>query len=284
MRYVLARERATLGLGQIGKRLGVPGPQDPPPGQVPASIPEVATALRGLLGALDYELGAGMDVDRALQEAEEPLPLEQARLDDGALADRGSADLVAASAPADLSAACAEVLALDLDRYGARRTLALLNALLALPGLPQSDQVALEELSWEVQRLCVGLALSGALRDPHPTVAAAAVEASVIASDNMRADVLRAGLMPVHPTVLLRSLELVRDHGIPGLGGDFSEEERAESDEEILVRLLSLTRHPDNRASAAACRALGAVSDAGFQSLQFEDWVRWWRERPELGP
>ena len=292
VRYLMARERAVLALGEAGARLGVDGPETRAAESEAASVEEVAAALRGVVGQLQVQVAAaraGASIEDAVQAAAEPIPETLSLFDDPPPATTEAVELAPAAAPQvapepqSLSEACEAVRALDLDRYGARRALSLLNALLRLPNLNEEERATLSDLSWELQRTCVGLALFGALNDPHHIVAAAGIEASVVSSGNSRPDVLRAGLQPVHPVVLERSLRMVRQYGLPDFERELDLAEEEVLRESFLFRLVNLTRHSDLRASVAACRALGAVSGAPFESLRFEDWVRWWRERPEAG-
>lgn len=254
--YVLGRERSVIELGRLARLLKVAEPLVEPEH---AAGPEVlsgvlANLARAVLGNPDF--AAELAVDGEL--ASTPSGLQNV------------------PAFGDAHAALA---ALELDRQGELRVLALCDALfLRDPGrLTANDDTsrALRALAVESQQRIVGLALADALEDKAPIVRAAAVQAV-------------AGLAPGPPVGLLKlaatdpawevahaGLAWVADHGLPlqRVPAELHDEARTEWEGFLVGQCQS----PDARLSFSACRALVTAVPDGPGSLRSEDWTAWWR-------
>ncbi|MCZ6597874.1 MAG: HEAT repeat domain-containing protein [Planctomycetota bacterium] len=246
--YALSRERAVLELGLLARRLGLEGPLDPPADAVTQN--EVAPVLEEILRTVRPILAA------------EPL----------------------AADPGPFAAACAAGAALQLDRDGARRLLAACTALLTRGGFDASELAPLRELHADLQRRCVGFALHEALTDGHRVVRAAAVEACANLGGVGAGKILWRAAQDPSGTVVVKSLELIRANGIPAPAEGEPTDRTGPPVDQWLELLVTYTSNFDGPTSAAACRTLAAVSDAGFESLRWEDWHTWWIERGGASP
>ncbi|MFN0007576.1 MAG: hypothetical protein ACKVXR_06670 [Planctomycetota bacterium] len=251
--WVLSRERAVLGLSRAAARLSAGVPTGLPKDAEPAGAQAASEALAGLVRAARPVL------------------------------DRGSR--ASPSERLDLEAACRVVTDLVLDLDGARR---LLRATAELAGAVGDQNVAgqpLLRLSEDLKRRCIRQALAKALLDVEPRVRAAAVEASVASAGTKVLDEFLLQLdRESSPEVLLRVVDLVREHGLPvGVpeGAKMTEEEARERRLEALMDLLV---RPETSVRVGAMRALGKVSGAGFSSLREEDWQAWWLGRVAQRP
>ena len=132
-----------------------------------------------------------------------------------------------------------------------------------------------------LQKSFIAQSLAYALEDPAPLVRAAAIEASVIASDNAIPGLLRGALYrDPSETVVIRVLELLERHGFPQLPRDTAPEEQEGYERAWIAEIVNLLRNPfEGPSSIAACQALGAISGADFESLHPEAWIAWWEER-----
>ena len=248
--WMLSRERSVLGLARAGKRLSAGVPVGLRPDQVPAGAQAASEALAGLV------------------RASRPV------LDRGARA--------SASEKLDLDAACKVVSDLVLDLDGARR---LLRASAELAGAVGDENEAgkpLLRLVEDLERRCIRQAIAKALLDTEPRVRAAAVEASVASGGRDVLDEFLGQLDRENSAeVLLRIVDLVREHGLPtgvpegvALSAEAVHEKRLEALMNLLVR-------PETSVRVGAMRALGRVSGSNMFSLREEDWQAWWLARPK---
>ncbi len=242
--YVLARERSLIELGPLARELGVREPLELSEDAPPPGVDELAQRISDLVAAAR--------------------PVLAGRSDD--------------SARAAFAAACDALARLEHDVQTGRRVLRTAAALLGADGAERRAfeplRVAAHDVGWRV----ASLALTRALSDPHPLVRAAAVDAWVTATDNGAAKVVSDALFDTSPIVVHRALVAVAEHGIPARGGEDPEGWR----ESWLAAIVGLSaQSSDSAVGAAACRALGRVSNAGFETLRFDEWVTWWRARKD---
>lgn len=250
--WKLTRERAVIGLGRAGARLGAGVPAGLPEGSVPVGPSAVSEALAGLLRASRPVMDRG---NRAT-------PTERL----------------------DLDAACQVVQGLTLDLDGARRmlhaTVDLVEAVGSSVG-PGQAGAPLKLLSLELQKRCVRFALAAALKDPDPHVRAAAVEAAVVCVGPGILDLILAQLShELAPEVLVRTMDVVRKVGLPiGTPLGAPEDSKATPEQAQRARLAAiydLLDRPEEDVRVSAMRALEKVSGAGLRSLREEDWQAWW--------
>lgn len=253
--YVLGRERALIELGKAARRLNLDGPLGPP--EVAATPEEVSPVLAALaragLGSLPAEV-----------EGVEPKRSE--------LVDSG------------LSPAIAAVRALEFDRAGALRALAVCDVLFhRVEGLRKGSAPEAKELralALELQTKIVGMALGEALGDPSPLVRATAYEAMAGLPGGAPLGLLKLGATDPDPEVAARSMLFLARHGLPL--ERVPVEDRARARKDWLDFLVGQAQSPDPRTSFGACCALVEVSGADSTSLRPEDWTAWWRaENPD---
>ena len=253
--YVLGRERAVIELGKAARRLELDGPLGSP--EVAATPEEVSPVLARLaragLGSLPVEL-EGEDLESAALEG------------------------------SGLSAAIVAVRALDFDRAGALRALAVCDVLFhrvdALRKGTASEAQELRALALELQAKIVGLALAETLGDPSPLVRAAAYEALAKLPGGAPLGLLKLGATDPDPEVASRSMLFLARHGLPLERVPVEARESARKD--WIDFLVGQAQSPDPRTSFGACCALVEVSGAGSTSLRPEDWTAWWRsENPD---
>ena len=244
-RYALARERAQLELGSLGRRLGVETPMRPPADPPPAGADEVGAALQDLIAIV--------------------IP-----------AVRG----VAPVAARDIEEGCAAIDALVLERNGLRRLIGAITVLLYDGKAPPEALGVLPELHRSLMRTFLAQSLSAGLDDSSPRVRAAALESAVLASDNALPDLL-VGALARDPTeeVKLRCLHLLEKHGFPRIPPEVSAEDAARFEENLLALLVEILRSPfESSVTIAACRTMGELSGAPIASLHPEVWLAWWDE------
>jgi len=251
--WILSRERAVLGLARLARRLSAGIPTALPKDAVPAGAQAASEALAGLVRAARPVLDHG---SRATQ-----------------------------SERLDLEAACRVVTDLVLDLDGARRLVRATAELAGSVGDRNDAGKPLLRLSEELQRRCIRQALAKALLDTEPRVRAAAVEASVAsAGTNVLDEFLLQLDRENSPEVLLRVVDLVREHGLPVGVPEGAKMTAEEARERRLEALMELLVRPETSVRVGAMRALGAVSQAGFSSLREEDWQAWWLARVAQRP
>jgi hypothetical protein len=258
--WKLTRERAVLFLGRAGKRLQIGMPQGLPPGSTPAGPDALGEALSGLVRASTP----------VLQKGDRTTPTQQL----------------------DLDSACKVVSGLTLDLDGARRMLHVAVDLAAAVGSGNKASAPLGALARDLEKLCVRLALTDALKDQEPLVRGAAVEAVVRCAGREVIDTIL--LQPAFknepsPDVLVRVVDLVREVGLPEgpIGGPDSGNTLTpeQSRRARLAAIYDLLDRPEGRVRTSAMRALEKVAGAGLHSLREEDWQAWWSSLPEArGP
>ncbi len=246
----LSRERAVASLGRATRRLDAGVPQGLPEGAVPAGPGAVSEALAGLVRASRPVLERG-----ARATPTERLDLESA------------ADVV-------------KGLTLDLD--GARRLLHATIDLAAAVGARNDAGKPLLELSKELQRRCVRIALAAALKDKDPLVRAAAIEAAVRGAGLRMLDPILVQLAREPATeVLMRAMDLVRELGLPEGPIEGSNATPEQARDVRLSAIYELLTRPEGEVRVAAMRTLARVAGAGSTSLREEDWQAWWKTRRE---
>jgi hypothetical protein len=245
--YRLARERAVIALGELGRALGVAVPLQLEPGDVPATPDDLVGPLGDLVRHVRVYLQLGTP----------PGP--------------------------ELAEACAELREQVLDRDGARRVMAAANALLEQGGRDAPALAPLAELFRFSAARAVGLALGEALRDRDPVVRAAAFEASLVASDDELAGLRIQGLQDPAEEVLVAVLAGIRDRGLKvpaGLGPEDVESMRLA----FTDQMIALTRDLRGTVSCTACAALARVTDSGLTTYRWEEWNRWWEREVAASP
>ena len=242
--YVLGRERSVLELGKHLAYLDMDSWVAPP--AEPAGVDELSPLLAGLARAGLGALPAGVEA-----------PL-------------------ATDTPDDLQGAMDAVRALDLDRDGALRALAVANILIerSTDLFGGSIDPGLVAFARELRVEVVGQALYAAARDDDPLVRAACVRALGLLPDGIPGSILRPFVADPSGDVSAEALRYIAERGLPVddllLAG-------AERDSWVEV-LLAFAQIPDGRRSAFACAALSRISGADLDSLRPEDWTAWWRE------
>jgi hypothetical protein len=251
---ILSRERALLEIGRAARRLGLTDPVKPPeevagPVELSEGLVALGDALRPIL--------------------QRPVPSEEER--------------------AAFDAACKKMEAFAVDLEGGRR---VLRAIEGLTRGRSGEETALEplyHLSRSVQEQVVRRVLSEAVGDPHQHVRAAAMEANWRAFGDafllyqlvdLERNFMRRASWRYEVEDVVRLFELVRVHGLPEPGPETSADDAAKLHYRLLLLLTNVAISVgdfDERVRAAAMRALGRVSGAGFESLRFEDWAAWWQ-------
>lgn len=250
--WILSRERSVIALGRAAHRLSAGIPTALPKDAQPAGAQAASEALAGLVRAARPVLERG-----ARATASERL---------------------------DLDAACKVVSDLVLDLDGARRLLRATSELAKSVGDRNDAGKPLLELSQDLQRRCVRQALAKALVDKEPRVRAAAVEASVASAGTKVLDEFLFQLdREDSPEVLLRVLELVRQHGLPTGVPEGSDVTPEVANEKRLKALMDLLVRPESSVRVGAMRALARVAPGVPRSLREEDWQAWWLARHEGG-
>jgi hypothetical protein len=171
-----------------------------------------------------------------------------------------------------------------LDRDGARRLSAATNALLARTGYDNPALLPLTELHEHSARRAVALALGEALRDEEAVVRAAALEAALRASDYQLQGLRLQALSDPDEVVVISALRGVAERGLV-TPYDLSPEEAEDVRRTFIGRFVELARDLRGPISAAACRALNATAESGFQTYRWEEWNRWWdAQQPATAP
>jgi hypothetical protein len=247
--YVLSRERMGLALGELGPILDVTGPYVLPEGVEPAGVQDVGKAISGLLRHLTDVL----------------------RTDDAPSFE----DL---DAPAgDLADACEAVRALELDRDGTRRLLAVTTLVFNRESFGSTELAPLAALHRELAARAVGLTLAAMLTDPEPRVRASAITSWSRMVEGRSGEPLEAALRDGHADVVLAAVRSLTRYGPPDAPpADSAPEETARSYWTGQLVFL-LTRRLEGPLQVATCRALSALSGEPAD-LHPEIWMAWWDE------
>lgn len=255
---LLSRERALHEVGLAAARLQLGSPTPPP--ETTASAVELSEALVALVDALRPILVQG---------------------------DAASAEELAA-----LEAACAKMEALSADLEGGRRVLRAIENLTRGRDGGERAFAPLYRLNRAVQTQVVRRVLTESLGDSHQVVRAAAIEANWRAYGDpfllfqlldLERNFVRRLSQNYAVEDVVRLFEIVRLQGLP-TDPDADPLEAAKLRFRLLLLLTNVAISVgdfDERVRAAAMRALGSVSDAGFESLRFEDWSAWWQANEE---
>jgi len=245
--YSLSRERCAEALRALGREIGCTGPAAPlAEGQVAASAEVVAAALETLVRTAGPQALGGP----------------------GAF--RGD--------PRTLTEAAAGVLALPLDRDGARRALAVTNILLTRAGFAEPGFAPVLEAHRTLERRCVELSLAALLADPAQRVRGAAVDAWIRLGRGTDPAPLEHGLADGALEPVLAAVRSLARHGAP-IGAADSEAERTQALDPWMSRVIDLLRRfPQGPVHVAACRAMARLSGTA-DDLHPEHWVAWWEER-----
>jgi len=260
---VLTRERSMLEMGPAGVRLGVELPLAPDPAAVPAGVAEVGEAIGALLAASRGQLLGPAAASGAASGAEPDAPVPT------------------------VAEALARLGTMPLDRAGAQRVLSVCTILLRRVRTEDEEFARIRELQEQMARFCVARALYEGLNDRSPLVRSAALWSCAQLGEEARYAILPRTLLPQvgDPSELVRTtaLRLIAVHGLPALPDEVPQEDRGPIRERMLQSLVEATQSLHGIEQVAACRALGAVADAGFASLRPEDWSGWWNARM-VGP
>ncbi|MCH2104760.1 MAG: hypothetical protein MK297_12230 [Planctomycetes bacterium] len=175
----LVRERAALGLGEVGKWVGVERLRPAPPGVTYATPEEIGLALEGILRGLRLER-EGEDNGEALAEA------------------------------------CKAALGLDYSLEGAWRLLSV-NGELRAQASGSGAQAELMDLAKHLRVVLVEDGLRSALGDPSDLVRAAGVRATVSLFGSEAVTGYLSQPMPGwSDTVILGLVDIVAQKGLPG--------------------------------------------------------------------
>jgi hypothetical protein len=176
--------------------------------------------------------------------------------------------------------------ALALDLAGARRALAATALLVERAQRLDRLGAGLSGLQQELTRRTLALTLGAALEDRHPRVRAAAFDGVLRNGERPSAEILQRALTREGPAVLLTALRVVQQHGLPRDPPRVLPGAALSNWIALLMHWIDEAPLEDSQRSAAVCRALGAVVDAGLEyraaerpplhSQRFEDWTRWW--------
>ncbi|MBI5431978.1 MAG: hypothetical protein HZA52_04005 [Planctomycetes bacterium] len=246
----LSRERAAIGLGRAGERMGLASLPERVPGSTVANAEQLSDLLARFVKAVTPYV-AGGDRDAARQE---------------------------------LVALAAEARAFEYDAAGLPRALRGVRLLASRLG---RDIGELRELSLDLQARAIRQGLEHALDDEDPFVAAAATWAGRRAfGDAWCTRVLariRRGDAP--PELLIAYADDLARRGAPadraGGAADHAGGSAGDAPGEVSLRLLYELSggHVDGRVRLAAMQALTAITGAARTSLREEDWQEWWFER-----
>ncbi len=247
--YPLVRERSTLALGKLGRILEL-------------------EQLEEQLGPED-SLGAAetMDLLRPMISAA-----------------RGQGDLIAAATALHEA---------RLSRAGLRRAVRTVTILRfsgsksgGVRGLgnTQSGEI-LRQLHDDLQGRLIAQSLSAALDNPNAQVRAAAIQASVVATDNSLPSLIQgAVLRSSEEVVVVRALELLGRFGIPKWEGAASTAEEQSYRDSWSRLCISVLRNAfEGPVAISAAQTLAKLEPDGPRSLRPEDWVRWYDEQVAWG-
>lgn len=252
--WALARERCIEELTELARELDVEPARGPAPEKL-ATVDEVREALLALVTANGEVL-------------------------------RGSREL----GPQALAEACETLRGFELSRRGALSALRGIGPLEEAADRDDPAFAPLVELSRDLQRRVVRLALEETLRDPSVRVLAAAIRANAAAFGDAVLAPLLSQLTSgqVFPEPVVRAtLVAVEEHGLPDLsdspdGPAFTDEQRLGFRLRCVDFLVETgTRHPSSRVRFAALKALRRVEPPDFGPRE-EEWQAWWsEERPK---
>lgn len=182
---------------------------------------------------------------------------------------------------AALEAACDALDVLEYDVPSGRRALRLCAALVGASGAGRPSFEPVRELADSIASRLVADALTRALEDPAPEVRLAAMEAWIVATDNRVGNLLREQMRRDSSLQVLAGLcRLIAKHGMPESEAPLTPTEAEQWEVLWISNLVQVAVEiPDGEVSAAACKALSSVTDAGIESLRFEVWSGWWQEQ-----
>ena len=249
----LSRERAFLQLGKEAVRLQLESPERPPDVTVPHS--ELAAALVDVVDALRPVLTHGARTPEDAQGA--------------------------------LASACERVRTMAVDLEGGCRALRTVERLSWGRSGDEPELAPFWEMNRSLQEQLVRRALSPFKADPSEVVRAAAIHANwsafgeaflLFLLDDIGRRFSAGERLQFERLDLIQLLELVEDNGLPG-SPNLNAAQAAQLRRDqlgILMTLAVQVAEFDAHVRAAAMRALGSVSGAGFKSLRLEDWTAWW--------
>ncbi len=180
--------------------------------------------------------------------------------------------------------ALGEVSRVVSSREGAWRALRGLNVLLGAPEKLEASRREFDATHAELQRRCVALGLSDALRDPDDLTRAEALRAALELAPSRVIGLLEESLGEGRLATLAAGLDAARRAGqLPAA------DERPELERwcELCVRSCDLPHGP---AAVAATRALEVMAPrldsagAPAGTLRPEVWFLWWSQREAMGP
>ena len=255
--YALTRERCAIELADLGARYGA---------HAPRAAPGTEDGADGTGGAATPEQLAGVVAELIHRTRE---------LDDG-----GDAET--------LEAACDAARALELDRAGVQRMVAVTDLLLDRYGFDAAKFGALRGLHDELCRESIELALGAGVADAEPWVRAAAVRSwleltryprkdrSAEAAVAEATDALTAALSDRHPLIVVEGVRALATYGVPAGSGSSAEVAAAEM---FWMKALAslLGRRVEGPLHVAACDAMARLSGEE-RNLRAEYWTRRWLE------
>lgn len=253
--FVLARERAVVGLGRLGRELGLERLAAPP---AEAATPDdVVGELSDLVAAIGAAQAGRVGWPEALEAAADGLAAKRYDIEGGKIVLEVLARLIPTAGAEDLA-----------------------------PWRP------FWELVDGLERRLVAMSLDEAHRDPHPVVLAAAVTAGLRATGGEGQATLELLLGDEQLGIRPNSHELVRSaamrwmarNGCPHLAS-----EQAQSDSraggrrpealwvELAIKVLQDARL-EGPVAGWSCKALDTLTDAPLSTLRGEEWLTWYFE------
>lgn len=243
--FPLVRERATLALGKLGRILELEE-------LVEQLAPEDALGANELLDLLRPVISAARGEGDLIATA---TALHEARLDRDGLR--------------------RAVRTVTILRFGGRKSGGVGNL-----AKSQAGQI-LQQLHDDLQSRLVAQSLSAALDNPNAEVRAAAIQASVVATDNSLPSLIQgAVLRSSDEVVIVRAIELLGRFGIPKWdGAKTTEEEQGYRDSWSRLCVSVLRNAFEGPVAISAAQTLAKLEPEGPRSLRPEDWVKWYDER-----
>jgi hypothetical protein len=237
--WKLSRERAVIGLGHVGVKIGAGMPARLGTDQHSAGPDELAPALEQLIDAV-----------RQLRESRP-----------------GAAER--------LAEVCDSIQKLEIDLDAGRRALRAVTELASISGSKAAEP--LQTLSAHLQRVCVRRALGRALDDPEPRVRIAALGAVAECGGAEALDVVFFERLRTEREgeVVIAMLHILSARGLPDAGAP----RLRSREDWLSALYQLLPSRPESDVRVAAMRALGALSGSGLRSLREEDWQAWWYAR-----
>lgn len=248
---VLTRERAAIGLGELGEGRDVGAPVQLEFSAPRASADDVAELLSQLIASYRRERD-------------------------------GAAGLEQRGVP-ELAEVIAGIEAETYDLDGARRMLYASASILqgASPERPETAAVA--GLVEELERRTIRLALGRAVMDPSGLVRGAGAAAAVRCGDEWVFAQMMSVLSAESDDIgMYRFLAVLLERGFPERSAELDGAAYDAARDGWLDAVLTIAvQHPESHVRTRAMQVLNRVEPEGAGSLREEDWEAWWFERIE---